>query len=616
MSWIVTHNLRGAEAGKKEMKLLKDTIWNSSSPRPKGNFLRPLVVALVMLLFSSLILVMGIMDMGRLDKTLVGFMENRGLDIITAVENVAQENLAYLYQTLKDDKDERENAFVPIDDEEESAPQKALTKGLVALAREIDIRWKAEHLNEEDLRKIADREDLWLIAVLDKRGRIVFKSREFLAELLTGTNQNMAGDESLIIDLFNRFGKLNEIGYIALRRKDESGTILIALDSAGLRYWSTKVAIKRAIEEVGLGQGLTYLAVINLDGRVLCRAGDIREGSDMIDDIALNVMNEKIKKSSLKVTSGGSEILEITVPVRLDKRVVGFARLGLDRESSERILRENRNRMIIFMIFIMAIGILSMFALYLNQKRDSLRMEEMGKRLQQAEKLSALGQLAAGVAHEIRNPLNAISMASQRIRREYPPEGKEEKKGFNRITGIISDEIKRLNRIVEEFVIFSRNRRLELNDQSITYVLERIVSLIREEADLKGIAIKTVWKDDDPLTASVDVDKLRQALYNILKNAMEAIPGRGSITVSAEAEGREMIGIRISDTGCGLTSDEIDHVFDPEYTTKEKGLGLGLSLVHEIIRSHNGEILVESEVDSGTTFVIRLPVENREKGKN
>jgi len=105
----------------------------------------------------------------------------------------------------------------------------------------------------------------------------------------------MAGDESLIIDLFNRFGKLNEIGYIALRRKDESGTILIALDSAGLRYWSTKVAIKRAIEEVGLGQGLTYLAVINLDGRVLCRAGDIREGSDMIDDIALNVMNEKLK---------------------------------------------------------------------------------------------------------------------------------------------------------------------------------------------------------------------------------------------------------------------------------------------------------------------------------
>jgi len=281
------------------MKLLKDTIWNSSSPRPKGNFLRPLVVALVMLLFSSLILVMGIMDMGRLDKTLVGFMENRGLDIITAVENVAQENLAYLYQTLKDDKDERENAFVPIDDEEESAPQKALTKGLVALAREIDIRWKAEHLNEEDLRKIADREDLWLIAVLDKRGRIVFKSREFLAELLTGTNQNMAGDESLIIDLFNRFGKLNEMGYITLRRKDGSGAILIALNDEGLRsWWGPRIVIKKAIEEVGGDQqGLDHLVVINRSGRILGQAGNVQKKFKDVDAAALDVLKGKIEKN-------------------------------------------------------------------------------------------------------------------------------------------------------------------------------------------------------------------------------------------------------------------------------------------------------------------------------
>ena len=597
-----------------KMKLPKYADWDSSSPRHKGAFLRPLIVALVMLLFLSLILVMGIMDMRRLDKTLVGFMENRGLDIITAVENVAQENLAYMYQTFKKDKEKSEKTFVPLKDEEFS-PQKALTNGLVGLAREIDTKWKAEHLDEEDLREIADREDLWLIAVLDERGRIVFKSREFLADLLTGTNQNITGDEGLIIDLFNRFGKLNEIGYIALRRKDGSGTILVALDSAGLKYWSTKVVIKRAIKEVGLGQGLTYLAVINKDGKVLDQAGDIREGSDRIDDIALDVMKEKLKKTSRKVTSGGRELLEITVPVRLDKKIAGFARLGLNRESSDKILRENRNRMITFMIFIMSIGVLSMFVLYLNQKKYSLRMEEMGDRLHQAEKLSALGQLAAGVAHEIRNPLNAISMASQRIRREYPPDEEEKKRGFQHITGIISEEIKRLNRIVEEFVIFSRNRRLEFSDHSITYVLERIVGLIREEADLKDIAIKTVWKDSSPLIIPMDVDKLRQAFYNIMKNAMEAIPGRGTITISAEPDGRGMISIKISDTGCGLTPDEIDQIFNPEYTTKEKGLGLGLSLVHEIIRGHGGEIHVESKVGSGTTFNVLLPVENREKGR-
>jgi len=593
------------------MKFPKDITWHSASPRPKGTFLRPLIVALVMFLFLSLILVMGIMDLGRLDKTLVRFMENRGLDIITAVENVAQENLAYLYETLKEDRDENGNTFVPLSDKEFS-PQEALVKGLVALARDIDTRWKAEHLNEDDLRELADRENLWLIAVLDERGKIVFKSREFITELLPDANQEMAEGKDLIIDLFNRFGKLNEIGYIALRRKDGSGTILMALDNVGLRYWSTKIAIRKAIDDVGLGQGLTYLIVINEHGKVLGQAGAVREEVKKIDAIALDVLKAKLEKASRKMTSGGSELLEITVPVRLDNKVAGFARLGLHRESSDTILRENRNRMIISMIFIMAVGILSMFAIYLNQKKYSLRMEEMGRRLQQAEKLSALGQLAAGVAHEIRNPLNAISMASQRIRREYTPEGEEKKKGFRHITGIIRDEIKRLNRIVEEFVIFSRSRRLEFSNQSITAVLKRMASLMREEADLKGIAIKTIW-GNDPLIIPMDVDKLRQAFYNLLKNAMEAISGEGTIAISATPNGAGMVSIKISDTGCGLTSNEIDHIFDPEYTTKEKGLGLGLALAHEIIRGHGGEILVESKVGVGTTFDVLLPVAGREK---
>ncbi len=595
------------------MKLPGDMTWHTVSPRYGGAFLRPLIVALVMLLFLSLILVMGIMDLGRLDRTLVRFMENRGLDIVTTVENVAQENLAYLYQTLKEDRGDGINAFVPLRDEEFS-PQEALVKGLVALAREIDNEWRAEHLDEDALRRLADRENLWLIAVLDEGGTIVFKSREFITDILPESKEKMGEGKDLIVDLFNRFGKLNEVGYIALRRKDGSGTILMALDNAGLRYWSAKIAIGKAIDDVGIGQGLQYLIVISEHGKVLGRAGELREESEKIDDVALDVLKEKLEMASRKTTFGGVDLLEITVPIRLDQKVAGFARVGLNRESSDRILRENRNRMIISTIFIMAIGILSMFAIYLNQKKYSLRMEEMGKRLQQAEKLSALGQLAAGVAHEIRNPLNAISMASQRIRREYAPAEEEKKGGFQNITGIIRDEIKRLNRIVEEFVIFSRSRRLEFTNESITTVLERMASLIREEADLKGIAIRTEWEGNDPLFIPMDMDKLRQAFYNLLKNAMEAIAGQGRIEISARRNGTGMVSIRISDTGCGLTAGEIDHIFDPEYTTKEKGLGLGLALAHEIIRGHGGEIRVESAVGVGTTFDVLLPLSDRGKG--
>lgn len=596
-----------------KMKLLKDAGWHSSPMKHKGTFLRPLVVALVIGLFLFLILVMGIMDLGRLDKTLVGFMENRGLDIITTVENVAQENLDYLRQALeKGAKDD--NVVVPFS-EKVFSPQEALVKSLVVLAREIDAKWRAGQMKEEDLKEITDREKLWFVAVLDGDDKVVLKSGGFLKEFSPGTSHDATWNEDMIIDLFDRFGKLNEMGYITLRRKDGSGTVLIAINDEGLRsWWGPRIVIKKAIEEVGWDQqGLDHLVVINSSGRVLGQAGNVQENFKDVDAVALDVLKGNVKKASHKMTLGASELLEITVPVCLDEKIVGFARLGLNRISSDRILKENRNRMIVSMIFIMTIGILSMVALYRSQKRYSLRMEEMGKRLQQAEKLSALGQLAAGVAHEIRNPLNAISMASQRIRREYSPDEKEKKKGFQYITGIISEEIKRLNRIVEEFVIFSRSRRLEFKNHSVTYVLERITGLIREEANLRKIDIKTVWKDDNSFIISMDVDKLRQAFYNIFKNAMEAIPGRGTIGISVEPDGKDMISIEISDTGCGLTSEEIDHIFDPEYTTKEKGLGLGLSLAHEIVRGHGGEIHVESEVGSGTTFIILLPVKNRDK---
>jgi len=194
------------------------------------------------------------------------------------------------------------------------------------------------------------------------------------------------------------------------------------------------------------------------------------------------------------------------------------------------------------------------------------------------------------------------------------PAEEEKKRGFQNITGIIRDEIKRLNRIVEEFVIFSRSRRLEFTSESITTVLERMASLIREEADLKGIAIRTEWEGNDPLVIPMDVDKLRQAFYNLLKNAMEAIAGQGRIDISARRNGAGRVSIRISDTGCGLTAGEIDHIFDPEYTTKEKGLGLGLALAHEIIRGHGGEIRVESAVGVGTTFDVLLPLSDGGKG--
>jgi len=105
------------------------------------------------------------------------------------------------------------------------------------------------------------------------------------------------------------------------------------------------------------------------------------------------------------------------------------------------------------------------------------------------------------------------------------------------------------------------------------------------------------------------VDKLEQAIFNFVKNAMESISGEGTIMISVDPGGKDRISIKISDNGCGMTSEEVERIFNPEYTTKEKGLGLGLPLAHEIIRGHGGEIRVLSQQGSGTTFEIILPTE-------
>jgi signal transduction histidine kinase len=258
------------------------------------------------------------------------------------------------------------------------------------------------------------------------------------------------------------------------------------------------------------------------------------------------------------------------------------------------------------MAVVVLITLLSMWILYRNQNKHLAGIIEIERRLEKAERLSALGHLAAGVAHEIRNPLNAISMASQRLKREYVPADDEKSREFHTLAGVIRDEIRRLDGIIEEFLTFSKSRRLELHEYPVKDVLQKIVNLMREEAASKGITIETRFSDS-PAIIPMDMDKLQQAFLNFIKNAMESISGEGSIVIAVGPSGKDRISVKISDTGCGMTSEEVDRIFNPEYTTKEKGLGLGLPLAHEIVRGHGGEIRVISGPGSGTTFEIILP---------
>jgi signal transduction histidine kinase len=194
------------------------------------------------------------------------------------------------------------------------------------------------------------------------------------------------------------------------------------------------------------------------------------------------------------------------------------------------------------------------------------------------------------------------------LKRDYVPPDEAKAQEFKNLSTVIRDEIRRLNAIIEEFLSFSKSRRLELSNFSVTEVLQKIVSLIAEEAKSKGITLETKWRLS-PAVIPMDMNKLQQAFLNFIKNAMESITGQGTITIAVDKENKNYLLVSITDTGCGMTAEEIEKIFSPEYTTKEKGLGLGIPLATEIVRGHGGDVRVISRRGAGTTFEIILPLE-------
>ncbi len=553
----------------------------TESRRSPGPFLQPLAVALVSLVLVSLALITGLMDLRALDKTLIGYMEKRGLDIIGKIQQAAKHNFQLLSHASQADLEGITGSGFT---DETFSLRESIILDLLDVAQRIDFESKKDRLDDKELISIASLEGLYLIVLFNESRAITFKNRPVPESLLISAAPVIKGEEEIKVDLFNRHGKDDQMRSLALRRKWGKGAVVLVLNDEDFLFWSLRVSIERAVEEVGLGADTGYFVVTDRNGRVIFQSIP-----------ATFTKNRDVP--SKKFDWGGRKMLEVVAPIHLGVDVICTARLSLSRATADQMLKKEQGRGIVFMCFMVFIAIISMWFLYRNQNRHLAKMREMERRLHQAERLSAMGRLAAGVAHEIRNPLNAISMACQRLQKD----------NLLQLTGIIRDEIRRLNHIIEEFIAFSRMRKLELKNNDIINLLRQIVLLAEGEADSRGITIETDWRES-PLMVLIDFDKIKQAIFNIVKNAIESISGRGSITLSVEQEGKEWAKVKISDTGGGLSLEEMEQIFNPDYTTKEKGLGLGLALAHEIIQGHSGEIRVMSEPGTGTTFEILLPM--------
>ena len=234
----------------------------------------------------------------------------------------------------------------------------------------------------------------------------------------------------------------------------------------------------------------------------------------------------------------------------------------------------------------------------LHQAHQELQKNFEG--MKRAERLSALGQLSAGLAHEIRNPLASIEGAAAVVQREHQSE--ERRLEF---LDIIRKESRRLNQLLTTFLSFAKPSPPVLKAVGIEGLLDSVIVLAQHAGEANG---RDLRKDIQPGFSRLECDpeQLKQVLFNLVMNAMQATPPGGTVTLAAREDGNK-ITIDVQDQGCGISSDCLDRVFDPFFTTKEGGTGLGLSTAHQIVSQHGGTLAVARNSPGGVTMRVSLP---------
>jgi len=232
-------------------------------------------------------------------------------------------------------------------------------------------------------------------------------------------------------------------------------------------------------------------------------------------------------------------------------------------------------------------------------------------RLRRAESLASLTTLAAGVAHEIKNPLGSIGIHIQLIQKALKQNQCLDEETAGRYLEIITEEIERLNGIVVDFLFAVRPMDTSMKRTTVNGVVEELIEFIKYELEENQVKLDTKLQRNLP---KVDLDEkyMKQALINIIKNGVAAMNQGGTLKIVTR-EDQGFVHIDISDSGIGMSEEQLSKIFEPYYTTKEFGSGLGLTVVYKVVREHNGEVSVHSRENQGTTFTISLPIPDSEK---
>jgi len=344
---------------------------------------------------------------------------------------------------------------------------------------------------------------------------------------------------------------------------------------------------------------------------------------------------------------GEGRAYNVIIPVIAGEKHFGYIHLIINTDDFSTLMRKRLFARLFAVIFVFGIGMIltvylaksytkpieevvrvaqSVAAGNLNHELNADRKDEIGnlaqsfnfmvarlreqrgleEKLRKAEHLAGIGQFATSIAHEIKNPLNFISLSIDLMREKYKPADSAMQEKFESMIVNIKNEIQRVSRFAESFLEFGRP--LELNRQMTDMVklLDEVIDLVTAKAQMDNIVIRKTCEALPQLF--VDPEFIKTCLYNIILNAFQAMPAGGMLTVTTKQQNNNFLFI-IEDTGIGIPEDRISKVFNPFFTTKTTGLGLGLALTKRVIEEHKGKVEIKSMEGIGTTFSIALPME-------
>ena len=345
--------------------------------------------------------------------------------------------------------------------------------------------------------------------------------------------------------------------------------------------------------------------------------------ADCYDHLMFSLKNDQEITHTYKDQKSGNLIYEIIEPIEpfednMRGKTLGALRLGLLLDEVRSQISFTRKshfyNLSIFIITFLIIGIIAFYILiarnnYLLTTSALKDAEEKNRtileKMKQSERLSALGEFSAGIAHEIKNPLASIKNFTQLLPSEY--EDPQFRKEF---TELVTREVNRINKIVNDLLDYARPRKTKLLKTKIPELIDETLFSLKVTLDKHHIAIKKNYEQTPAI--KIDHDQMRQVLVNLILNAVEAMPEGGTIEVTIRQNEKDEIEIILSDTGCGISEELVKEIFNPFFTTKERGTGLGLSIVQRIVNEQGGRITVDSTINQGTQFTVFLPGTEKE----